>query len=237
MKTIKTAVVLGLIFLSTSTFGQSDTTISEKNQNKKRSAQTHLDVMVQMTSSNLNYGSAESSLSDYKKSIRGLQAGFSFQAGVTPAFSVVSELYYMRKGGSLKANNPLNVGESTIKINSIELPMMARLHVGKLYLNAGPSIAYNFSGSRKFSDETSQLNFSNSIDGFKRWDASIQVGGGFSIPTKKKTITLDVRYVHGLSDIANAGEIKTRSVMVSVRVSKPWKSNPFAKKQFKEGFN
>ena len=68
MKTIKTAVVLGLIFLSTSTFGQSDTTISEKNQNKKRSAQTHLDVMVQMTTSNLNYGSAESSLSDYKKS-------------------------------------------------------------------------------------------------------------------------------------------------------------------------
>ncbi|MBK6989200.1 MAG: hypothetical protein IPH33_13850 [Bacteroidetes bacterium] len=64
--------------------------------------QTHFDIMVNMATTNLNYGEAENNLTDYKKSLRGLQASFSFQASVTPSFSLVSELYYMRKGGTLK---------------------------------------------------------------------------------------------------------------------------------------
>lgn len=234
MKAIKTTLVLGMIFLSTLTFGQSNEMMSWKTENKKKSAQTHFDIMVNMASTNLNYGSAESSLTDYKKSIRGLQAGFSLQAGVTPSFSLVSELYYMRKGGTLKTNNPMTGNESTIKLNSIELPVLARFHIGRIYLNAGPSMAYNFSGNRKFSEGSTKLEFSGSNDGFKRYDASIQVGGGFAIPSKKKSITVDVRYIHGLSDITNGHDIKTRSLLVSLYFSKLWKTNPLAKKQYQE---
>ncbi|MBK6989199.1 MAG: outer membrane beta-barrel protein [Bacteroidetes bacterium] len=52
-------------------------------------------------------------------------------------------------------------------MNSIELPVLARFHIGRIYLNAGPSMAYNFSGNRKFSDETSSSTSPDSIDGLK----------------------------------------------------------------------
>ncbi|HQW22816.1 MAG TPA: porin family protein [Bacteroidia bacterium] len=234
MKTMKAALVLGMIFLFTTAFGQSNEMMTGKIENNKKSVQTHFDIMVNMATTNLNYGEAENNLTDYKKSLRGLQAGFSFQAGVTPSFSLVSELYYMRKGGTLKSNNPLTGNESTIRLNSIELPVLARFHIGRIYLNAGPSMAYNFSGNRKFSEGSTKLEFSGSSDGFKRLDASVQVGGGFAIPSKKKSITVDIRYVHGLSDITNGHDIKTRSLLVSLYFSKLWKTNPLAKKQYQE---
>ena len=92
---------------------------------------------------------SNSTLADYKKSNNGIQAGASFQAGITPGFSLVSELYFMRKGGKLKANNPLTTSESSLRLNTIELPVLARFHFGKFYVNAGPSIAYNLSGNKE----------------------------------------------------------------------------------------
>ena len=47
----------------------------------------------------------------------------------------------MRKGGKLKANNPLTTSESTLHLNTLELPVLARFHFGKFYVNAGPSIS------------------------------------------------------------------------------------------------
>ena len=158
--------------------------------------------MVNVVSTNLNYGGSNSALADYKKSANGIQAGASFQAGITPAFSLVSELYFMRKGGKLKANNPLTNNESTLRLNTLELPVLARFHFGKFYMNAGPSIAYNLSGNRKINDESAKLSFKNSSEGFKRLDAGIQMGGGFEFPLKQKRIALDIRYVYGLTNIA-----------------------------------
>ena len=47
--------------------------------------------MINMESTNLNYGSSNSELETYKEPVKGIQAGFSFQAGITPKFSLVSE--------------------------------------------------------------------------------------------------------------------------------------------------
>jgi hypothetical protein len=186
--------------------------------------------MVNGVSTNINYGGSNNILSDYKKSVKGIQAGLSFQAGITPTFSLVSELYYIRKGGKLKANNPLNIYESRLKLNTLELPVLARFHMGKFYLNAGPSIAYNLSGSRKIEDVSSKLSFSNSPEGFKRFDACIQMGGGFAFPFKQKRIALDIRYVYGLTNITYGQEMRNRALMVSVNFSKAWKTNPLGKK-------
>ncbi|TDE48402.1 porin family protein [Flavobacterium sp. GT3P67] len=232
----KIGLLLSMIFLFTNVFSQTCELDSKKINNQEKTAKTYLDLMINIESTNLNYGRSNTMLTDYKKPVKGLQAGVSFQAGITSRFSVVSELYFMKKGGKLMVNNPLYTNESTLRLNTLELPVLARLHfgkfihVGKFYVNAGPSIAYNLSGKRKIGDQTTKLSFHNSSDGFKRFDAGIQMGGGVEFPLKQNRIALDIRYNYGLSNIAYNEEIYNRALMVSVHFSKAWKTNPLEKK-------
>lgn len=227
---VQTGFIVSMIFLSANLFGQTKVLGLEKSEAGKKTAKTYLDLMVNVVSTNLNYGGSNSVLADYKKSANGIQAGASFQAGITPAFSLVPELYFMKKGGKLKANNPLTTTESSLRINTLELPVLARFHLGKFYVNAGPSIAYNLSGNRKVDNLSTKLLFGNSSEGFKRFDAGIQMGGGVELPFKQRRIALDIRYSHGLTNIAYDGDIHNRALMISVHFSKPWKTNPLGRK-------
>lgn len=231
MKKLTTVLVMVMAIFTTNSFSQSTEMRAEKTKDGKKSAHTYLDLMVNVVSTNLNYGNLNGTLADYKKSTNGIQAGASFQAGITRDFSLVSELYYMRKGGKLKANNPLTGNESTLRLNTMELPALARLHVGKFYVNAGPSIAYNFSGHKKMNDLSTKLSFENSNEGFKRFEAGVQMGGGVEFPVKQKRIALDIRYNYGLTNISYGDEIYNRSFMISVHFSKAWKTNPLGKRQ------
>jgi hypothetical protein len=225
-KMVQTGFIITMIFLSATTFGQTTRSESKETNNKKKTAKTYLDLMVNVVSTNLNYGDANSSMTDYKKTANGIQAGASFQAGITPRFSIVSELYFMRKGGKLKANNPLSANESSLRLNTIELPVLARFHFGKFYVNAGPSIAYTVSGDKKIDDLSTKLLFENSTEGFKRYDAGVQMGGGVEFPFKQRRIALDIRYNYGLTNISYSKEMYNRAVMISVHFSKAWKKNP-----------
>jgi len=227
---VQTGLILGMIFLSVSTFGQTKVPGSKKINDGSKIAKTYLDLMVNVVSTNLNYGGLNNALADYKKSANGIQAGASFQAGITPGFSLVSELYFMKKGGKLKANNPLFANESTLRLNTLELPVLARFHFGKFYMNAGPSIAYNLSGNREIDDQSTKLSFKNSSEGFKRFDAGIQMGGGFEFPFKRRRIALDIRYNYGLTNLVYSKEMYNRTLMISVHFSKPWKTNPLGHK-------
>ena len=226
---VQTGFILSMIFLCANAFGQTKVLGSEKIKDDKKAAKTYLDLMVNVVNTNINYGTLNSALADYKKSANGIQAGVSFQAGITPGFSLVAELYYIRKGGQLKADNLLTINESTLHLNTLELPVLARFNIGKFYMNAGPSIAYNFSGNRKINDQSTKLSFRNSTEGFKRFDAGIQMGGGFEFPLKQRRIALDIRYNYGLTNIAYNKEMYNRALMISVHFSKPWKINPLGK--------
>ena len=68
---------------------------------------SHVAVLLNTVNSTLNYGDMNKALKPYKKEIRGIQAGMSWQAGVTDNFSIVTEAYFVKKGGILKAGNPL----------------------------------------------------------------------------------------------------------------------------------
>lgn len=228
-KLVETGFALSMFFLSATTYGQTQPAVSKKEEHGKKTTKTYLDLMINVASTNLNYGGENSSLADYKKSNQGIQAGVSFQAGITPHLSLVSELYYIRKGGKLKAANPLTGGESSLRFNTIELPLLARVHMGNFYLNAGPSIAYIISGTQKMEELSAKISFNS--HGFKRFDAGVQVGGGIELPFKQRRIALDVRYNYGLTDISYHNEIYNRAIMVSVHFSKPWKTNPLGKKQ------
>ena len=228
-KSTQAGLIIGMVFLCANTFGQTKDLRPEKVTADKKTAKTYLDLMVNVVSTNLNYGSSNSALEDYRKSVNGIQAGLSFQAGITHRFSLVSDLYFIRKGGKLTANNPLSDNELTFRFYSIELPVLARVHFGDFYMNAGPSITYNLSGTRKIDGLTTDLSFKNSSEGFKRFDAGIQVGGGYMFHIKEKRLALDIRYNYGLTNIAHSNEMYNRSVMISMNYSKPWKTNPLGR--------
>ncbi len=225
----KTALLLAVIFLSVNAFAQTNYTSAAETTNNKKLPNTYLDLFVNIASTNLNYGNQNSALSDYKKSNNGIQAGASFQAGITPDFSLVTELYYLRKGGKLKTGNSLTNKETTLRLNTLELPLLARVHAGKFYVNAGPSIAYNFSGNKQIDGLSTDLSFKNRTEGIKRFDAGIQMGGGFEFPFKQKRIGIDIRYNYGLTNISFDKELYNRGLMVSAHFSKPWKRNPLGK--------
>jgi Outer membrane protein beta-barrel domain len=225
-KMVQTGFIITMIFLSANTFGQTEIVRSKKTNDVTKTAKTYLDLMVNVVSTNINYGEANSAMTDYKKTANGIQAGVSFQAGITPSLSLVSELYFMRKGGKLKANNPLSSSESNLRLNTIELPVLARFHFGKFYVNAGPSIAYTISGDNKIDALSTKLLFENSNQGFKRFDAGVQMGGGVEFPFKQRRIALDMRYNYGLTNVSYNKEMYNRSVMISVHFSKRWKRNP-----------
>jgi opacity protein-like surface antigen len=189
-------------------------------------------ISVNSLTTNFNYGKSNNALDPYKKNYRGLQAGFSYQVGLTPMFSLVPELYFATKGGTLKVNNPVTGGKSTLRVNSLELPVLARVHCNKLYLNAGPYAGYNVGGRLKVegsntSGETStKVSFGNSAADLKRWDFGFQAGAGYNFNLKQSILTLDVRYGYGLVNISQDVERYNRMLNISVQVSRPGRKAP-----------
>ena len=189
----KLQTLIGMIFLVSSAIAQTTDLDLSDNSKEKTVPQTYFTPIIKLVSSNVNYGSDNSSLADYKKQITGIQAGVSVQVGIASNFSLLSEFYYMRKGGKLTANNPLTTRQTTYRFNTLELPVLARVHIGRMHLNAGPSIAYNISGTEKTENESKSMSFNKAGEGFRRFEAGIQMGGGYTIPAKQKRLVLDIR--------------------------------------------
>jgi hypothetical protein len=218
-------LILGMIFISGSTFGQTMASGFEKIKSDQKT-ETYLDFVFNLVGTNLNYGKSNSTYADYKKMTLGGQIGASLQAGITPRISLLSEFYFIMKGGGLSSNNPLTPNKSVLRLYTLELPVMARVHFGKLYFNAGPSIAYNLYGTNKTGGITRDLSFNNSNGGFKRLDAGIQFGAGYRFKGKRKNVALDFRYTYGLTNVSVGHEMYNRYLIVSLHISNPWKTNP-----------
>jgi len=226
---MKIGIILSMIFLSRSTFAQTDEMVSEKIKTDKVT-ETYLDVLLNLVSTNVNYGKSNSDISDYKKSVFGAQLGASFQAGITPTFSLVPEVYFIMKGGKLEENNPLTANKTTLRFYAVEIPVLARFHFGKFYANAGPSIAYSFYGTKENEGSSTESIFKISAGDFKRWDAGVQAGAGYRFKVKQRNVALDVRYTYGLTNISNSSqEMYNRYLNISLHISNPWKTNPLAR--------
>ena len=225
-KNLQAAIIFSMIFLSSNVFGQTITVKPEQTKIQENSSNTYFDLLLNLVGTNLNYGKSNAALRDYKKAVLGAQVGMSFQAGLTPQLSVVSEFYFMMKGGELKASNPLTTNKTTLRLYTLELPVLVRYNVGKFYLNAGPSIAYNLMGDKKIADVSKSVSFNDATDNFKRWDAGIQMGAGYRFKIRQKSVVLDARYSYGLTNISYGQEMYNRNLNVSLHFSKAWKSNP-----------
>ncbi len=185
-----------------------------------------LSIAINSLTTNFNYGKVNAELSSYKKNYQGLQAGFSYQAGITPMFSLVPEIYFAMKGGTLNTGNSVTVSKSTLKLYSVEMPVLARLHINKLYLNAGPYASYHIGGRLKTDPAnsvpaaSSKLSFGNDAGDFKRWDAGLQAGAGYNFSMKRSILTLDVRYGYGLVNASPDVQRYNRMLNISLQVTK-----------------
>jgi hypothetical protein len=228
-KQLQQALLLGMVFLCGNAFGQT-TGLVKESRNRNITQGTYLDLLLNLVGTNINYGQSNRELSDYKKANLGLQAGVAFQAGMTPKVSLASEFYFLMKGGRLNAGNPLTPSKTTLRFYALELPVLARFHLGRFYVNAGPSLAYTLYGTRKMEGSTSALPFNRSGEGFRRLEAGIQVGGGYRFKVKRQNVALDIRYSNGLTNISRSQEMYNRYLNISLRFSKPWKANPIGRK-------
>lgn len=186
-------------------------------------------LFINSSTTNFYYGQSNSELQPFKKNYRGLQAGVSYQAGISQLFSVVPELYFATKGGVLKENNPATTGKSTLRLSTIEMPVLGRFHSNRLYLNAGPYIAYTLGGriktdaSQGLPEKSTPIAFGNAAGDFARWDWGTQAGLGYHFNMKKTTLTLDLRYSYGLHAISTDKERYNRVFSISLILSGPGK--------------
>lgn len=191
--------------------------------------QNKFGISINSLTTNFNYGSGNSSLRDYKKDYRGFQFGLTFQHGLSESFSLVHEISFTIKGGILEKGNSIYGNQTTLRFHGLELPLMARLHIGNLYLNAGPYAGYQLGGRVKTKDAedgseaTAKVKFGNGVDQFKRWDYGLQAGAGYNFQLKRAVLTLDVRYGYGLQDLSVDHERYSRMLNISVVVSRPGK--------------
>jgi hypothetical protein len=230
-KQIQTGLILIMIILSANTFGQTNEIRSEKVKDNKVTEKTYLSILLNMVNTNINYGNSNSSLADNKKTVQGAQIGATFQAGITPKFSLVSEFYFIMKGGRLKENKSAGIANTTLRLYTIELPVLTRLEIGKAYVDAGPSIAYTLWATKKIGDVSTSVSFNKSTEGFKRWDAGVQMGAGYRFKIKQKPVALDIRYSYGLSKISNGEEMHNRYLNVGLYITNIWSTNPLGKKR------
>lgn len=207
---------------------------------KSMAQETFMDVVINYTPTSINYGDNNKALKDFKKGYWGLQAGASFQAGINEYFSLVPELYFVMKGGRLDNNNPITGQETKIRFNTLDLPLMARLHLCNLYVNAGPVISYNLGGRIKterngtLSGEKTKMEFGSQYGTYSRWDAGLQFGMGYEFKLKKSRLLLDLRYHFGMVDIGNGAEMYNRYFNMNILLSKKWKTNPLGKNKRKD---
>lgn len=203
------AVVLLLLTKGMTSFGQG----------------SHVAILLNTVNSTLNYGDMNSALKGYKKDIRGIQAGLSWQAGITGRFSIVTEAYFVKKGGTLKAGNPLTGEKSSLKLYTAEAPVLARIHAGRFYFNAGPYANYIFSGKRSEEGEGSHsISFGDQPDAFRRWETGLQGGAGYQFTLKKARMAVDLRYTHGLTSISKANNLFNRTINLNLLVLRSRKS-------------
>lgn len=216
---ISIATTLIFVLLSGSSFSQS----------------SHLHLLLNAVNTSFNYGDSNSELQSYKKRITGGQIGVTFQGGITQGLSVVAETYFIMKGGTLKNNNPLTTSKSTLRLYQMEMPVLARLHFGKFYVNSGPYIGYvlggriKSEGSETIPASSKPISFDNTAGGFKRWDMGVQAGAGYVFQLKKASLALDLRYGYGLANVSRDEERYNRVLNFSIFIFKPWKSNPLVK--------
>lgn len=127
-------------------------------------------------------------------------------------FMLQPEIHWMQKG--YKIEDADIYGDVTSTLNYLEVPLLARVNFGgsvKLFAFAGPSVGYLLSGT--YEDE---LNGEKDV---KDYLDDVEYSGHIGVGVGLGTLEVDLRYIAGLSDISDSGnlsDVKNSSFGVGV---------------------
>lgn len=165
----------------------------------------------------------------------GFNVGIASQFRTSEVFSIAPELIYEQRGYRVLEVD--GTGEAIATFNYLSLPFMFRLHFGDIlkgYVNAGPTLSYWLGGRQtssvpglfdvEFEDE--KIIFEGDVnegpwgyDDARRFEIGAAVGGGIMLDTEGGSFLIDLRYVHGFTDLAtvpNITNFRNRVVSVSL---------------------
>ncbi len=215
MKTLLKSIVLAAILGWGQAFSQSASdTLAGRIPPR---APSYLALLFNIVTTTVDAGPGTGAWWDPKESTRGLQFGVSAQFGLTRHVSFVNELYFLVKGGPADLSSYPVTGKHNYRFRTLEMPALARIHFGRFHLNVGPSLSYTLAAKLKTENGSMSLPFGTSAGQFKRFDAGLQFGAGYRFKGRHRDLVLDVRYSHGLTNIASGQEMYNRYLNISLQ--------------------
>jgi hypothetical protein len=144
--------------------------------------------------------------------VAGSDLGIVFEYELSKAFSFQPEIGYSVNGFAIneESDNGFALSLQT-KVHSIDLPLLAKLKLNlgpvELFSTLGPVMRYATSGEVVLEGsfegevvrESTPLNFEE--EQYKRMDVALNIGAGLGVNFRGGKIFLDMRYMHGLSDV------------------------------------
>jgi len=146
----------------------------------------------------------------------GYQAGAYYQVKLSNRFSVVPEVQFSREMANLHAfrssvDDAGYRGDYRLRLNYLNLPILARVKFGPAYLEVGPQVSLLVGGSEKGTDEYRGLggvgygDIDRSIaDHYQRFDVGLCAGIGVDLPAG---FGVSVRGFQGLVSSARTPDI------------------------------
>lgn len=148
----------------------------------------------------------------------GMNLGLSSQFRVGQAFSLAPELMYEQRGYRVETASS---GYADAAFNYLSMPLMFRFHFGSEvmqgYFNLGPVFSY-WLGGRQTSTVPGLFDVSGSFEDEKivfesddgpwaygdarRLEFAGALGGGILLDTEGGTFLIDLRYIHGFTEVA-----------------------------------
>lgn len=177
-------------------------------------------LKIGMNSANL-HGEAmkelEEELGEELKSKLGLCAGGFIRFNISETFAIQPEILYTMKGAKFEATIFDETMTFKMNLSYLEIPVLVKLMIPTLSgvkpsLFAGPTLAIKLSGKTKleYAGETEE----EDIEEMKDTDFGLIIGAGVDFGR----LTVDLRYVLGLTEISEEAEEETKNGVISLLV-------------------
>jgi hypothetical protein len=140
------------------------------------------------------------------------------------SFSLQPGLRYIQRGYGVDLTVSVSGQESTtegsLNLSYLDIPILARFEFSSggvaPHVFAGPNIGFNLNAESEFDDETEDI--SDSVSGT---DFGLEFGAGVDFGLSAGTLTADVRYGLGLTDVPDEGDLSlsNRALMITAGFS------------------
>ncbi|MEO1261413.1 MAG: porin family protein [Bacteroidota bacterium] len=137
----------------------------------------------------------------------GLTLAALYEIPISDNFAIQPELAFVQKGYKFEADIFGTTFETKTRINHIDVPILAKVKFGNesvmAYAAAGPTLGYAISGSIEVDGDSESI---DDWDAFNRFEIGASVGAGAGIPAGNGQVFLDVRYLLGLTNLADTDD-------------------------------